>query len=106
RSLRPMLAVSGGRLVALSTPFGQQGWFYHEWIGSGSWRRFEITWKQCPRIDPADMDEELRALGQGWVDQEYGCLFTALAGRVYPDFERAIVPEQALPPGTAFGGID
>jgi hypothetical protein len=106
RSLRPMLAVSGGRLVALSTPFGQQGWFYHEWIGSGNWRRVEITWQQCPRIDPADMAEDLRAMGQGWVDQEYGCLFTALEGRVYPDFERAIVPEQPLPPGTPFGGID
>jgi hypothetical protein len=30
RSVRPMLAVSQGRLVALSTPFGQRGWFYQE----------------------------------------------------------------------------
>jgi len=28
RSVRPMLAVSRGRLVALSTPFGQRGWFF------------------------------------------------------------------------------
>jgi hypothetical protein len=27
-SVRPMLAVSGGLLVALSTPFGRRGWFY------------------------------------------------------------------------------
>ena len=27
-SLRPMLAVSHGRLIALSTPFGRRGWFY------------------------------------------------------------------------------
>src|SRR5436190_1727587 len=31
RSVRPMLAVSGGRLVALSTPFGRRGWFWQEW---------------------------------------------------------------------------
>jgi hypothetical protein len=31
RSVRPMLAVSQGRLVALSTPFGQRGWFWQEW---------------------------------------------------------------------------
>ena len=28
RSVRPMLAVSKGRLIALSTYFGQRGWFF------------------------------------------------------------------------------
>src|SRR6516165_5072360 len=32
-AVRPMLAVSRGRLVALSTPFGQRGWFHAEWTG-------------------------------------------------------------------------
>jgi hypothetical protein len=27
-AVRPMLAVSNGRLIALSTPFGKRGWFY------------------------------------------------------------------------------
>ena len=31
RSVRPMLAVSQGRLVCLSTPFGQRGFFYEYW---------------------------------------------------------------------------
>jgi hypothetical protein len=106
RSLRPMLAVSRGRLVALSTPFGQQGWFFHEWSGQGPWQRIRITWKDCPRIDPAFIADEVRAMGQAWVDQEYNCLFTALEGLVYADFERALVPGQALPPGRAVGGID
>jgi hypothetical protein len=26
-----MLAVSHGRLIALSTPFGQRGWFWQAW---------------------------------------------------------------------------
>src|SRR5215813_12014128 len=52
RSVRPMLAVSQGRLIALSTPFGRRGWFYHEWAGSGPWRRFRVTWRDCPRITP------------------------------------------------------
>ena len=30
-AVRPMLAVSGGKLVALSTPFGQKGHFWQEW---------------------------------------------------------------------------
>jgi hypothetical protein len=33
-SVRPMLAVSKGRLVCLSTPFGKRGWFFDVWHGS------------------------------------------------------------------------
>jgi hypothetical protein len=29
-SVQPMLAVSQSRLIALSTPFGRRGWFFHE----------------------------------------------------------------------------
>ncbi len=106
RSVRPMLAVSRGRLVALSTPFGQQGWFYREWIGAGPWKRLHITWKDCPRIAVEFVAEEVRAMGQNWVDQEFNCLFTALEGLVYPDFAQACVAEQPLPEGQAVGGID
>ncbi|MBI2806207.1 MAG: hypothetical protein HYX68_14595 [Planctomycetes bacterium] len=116
RSVRPMLAVSRGRLVALSTPFGQRGWFYDEWVGAGPWRRIHVPWSQCPRIAPEFVAEEVRALGQGWVDQEYNGLFTALEGLVFPEFEMAIaVPAGSasdraptLPAGTAHavGGID
>ena len=31
--LRPMLAMSKGRLTALSTPWGKRGWFHGEWMG-------------------------------------------------------------------------
>jgi hypothetical protein len=31
RTVRPMLAVSNGRLVGLSTPFGTRGWWYEAW---------------------------------------------------------------------------
>jgi hypothetical protein len=49
-SVRPMLAVSRGRLIALSTPFGKRGWFFEEWTGAAAWRRVEIRASQCPRI--------------------------------------------------------
>src|SRR5262245_58219318 len=62
RSVRPMLAVSQGRLVALSTPFGQRGWFFHEWTGAGPWKRVRVTWRDCPRITAAFIEEERRAL--------------------------------------------
>jgi hypothetical protein len=36
RAMRPMLAVSRGRLLALSTPFGKRGWFYEALLGARS----------------------------------------------------------------------
>jgi hypothetical protein len=33
-ALRPMLAMSGGSILALSTPFGKRGWYYEAWEGS------------------------------------------------------------------------
>jgi hypothetical protein len=110
RSVRPMLAVSRGRLIALSTPFGRSGWFYDEWVGTGPWQRIHIPWTQCPRITPEFIAEETRALGQAWVDQEYNCLFTALEGLVYPEFESTVSkPTDGGPwacEGQKVGGID
>jgi hypothetical protein len=31
QGIRPMLAVSGGRIVLLSTPWGKRGFFFEEW---------------------------------------------------------------------------
>lgn len=116
RSVRPMLAVSQGRLVALSTPFGQRGWFYEEWSGAGPWQRTHIPWTLCPRITPEFIAEEKRALGQAWVDQEYNGLFTAMEGLVFPEFDQAIAacglalacdPANATPQAAKqVGGID
>src|SRR5262245_19025033 len=41
-AVRPMLAVSRGRLVSLSTPFGKRGWYHDEWHGEGHWECFTI----------------------------------------------------------------
>jgi hypothetical protein len=106
RSVRPMLAVSGGRLVALSTPFGRRGWFWQEWEGPGPWKRVRVPWRDCPRIAPAFIAEEGRALGPQWVAQEYECSFAAREGLVYPDFESAVVDADPPAEGRRVGGID
>jgi hypothetical protein len=74
-SVRPMLAVSKGRLLALSTPFGKRGWFHDEWHRSGTWERVRASADQCPRISRAFLDEERQALGERWYRQEYACSF-------------------------------
>jgi hypothetical protein len=83
-SVRPMLAVSKGRFVALTTPFGTRGWFYKEWTHGTTHRKVRIPWQQCPRITADFIDEERRSFGEEWIQQEYETLFTALSGLVYP----------------------
>ena len=75
-AVRPMLAVSGGRLVALSTPFGNRGWWWQEWErGGDGWLRVKATAEECPRITAEFLAEERRHLGEWWYNQEYGCTF-------------------------------
>jgi hypothetical protein len=47
-AVRPMLAVSGGSLMMLSTPYGKRGVFFEEWIGGQGWERYEVPASQCP----------------------------------------------------------
>ncbi|MDP8947381.1 MAG: terminase family protein, partial [Actinomycetota bacterium] len=46
-AIRPMLAVSGGRLIMLSTPFGKRGVFFEEWTGGEGWERYEVPAGEC-----------------------------------------------------------
>ncbi len=41
-AVRPMLAVSGGALMMLSTPYGKRGAFFDEWTNGQGWERYEI----------------------------------------------------------------
>jgi hypothetical protein len=74
-AVRPMLAVSGGRLIALSTPHGNRGWFYDSWTGPEAWERYEVPATMVPRIAAAFLEEERRTLGEWWYQQEYLCQF-------------------------------
>ena len=74
-SVRPMLAVSGGRLVALSTPFGTRGWWYEAWRSQEAWDRYEVPATEVLRIRPEFLEEERRTLGAWWFEAEYMCRF-------------------------------
>jgi hypothetical protein len=78
-ALRPMLAVSAGRLIAMSTPHGTRGWWYEAWraaeTGREVWERLEVPASQCPRIPAAFLAEERSTMGEWWYGQEYECQF-------------------------------
>lgn len=93
RSIRPMLAVSKGQLILLSTPYGKRGHFFKEWEGGGDeWGRFKITADDCPRIDAEFLKQERRSLGERWFRQEYYCEFADVIDTVFRlgDVERSI----------------
>ena len=74
-SVRPMLAVSGGAMMLLSTPYGRRGVFHEEWTGGEGWERFEVPATECPRIPAAFLEAERRSMPDWWYRQEYGCEF-------------------------------
>jgi hypothetical protein len=97
-AVRPMLAVSAGRLLALSTPFGTRGWWHGAWTSAERWERFEIPATLCPRISPAFLDEERRSIGEFWFEQEYMCRFLDSQSQAFrrEDVDRAMSEEVAV----------
>ena len=98
-SIRPMLAVSGGRLVMLTTPFGKRGAFFEAWEqGGNAWERTKITAYDCPRISADFLAEERAALGEWWFSQEYLCEFRETTDTVFSyDVVRAAIRDD-IPP--------
>jgi len=97
-AVRPMLAVSGGRIIALSTPFGKRGWWHREWTEGGpTWERVEVPASMCLRISPAFLEEERRSLGSWFFDQEYDCRFRDAVDNIFSseDIEAAVSSDVA-----------
>jgi hypothetical protein len=72
---KPMLAVSGGQLIAMSTPWGRRGFFFQEWSEGQGWERVEIPATRCPRISKEFLEAERRTMPKPWFDSEYSCVF-------------------------------
>jgi hypothetical protein len=98
RSIRPMLAVSRGRLICLSTPFGKRGFFYEAWTGLRPWTRVRVTAEECPRISQAFLAEELAEIGERWLRQEYFCSFEDVVGAVFSSEDITAMFDCDVPP--------
>ncbi len=83
-AIRPMLAVSGGELWLMSTPFGKRGFFWETWERGGpEWQRIRVPAADCGRIPAAFLREERKAMGDRWFRQEYGCEFVEATSGVF-----------------------
>jgi hypothetical protein len=83
-AVRPMLAVSGGAVWLMSTPFGKRGFFWETWEhGGADWERIRVTGADCPRIPGAFLKEEMATMGDRWFRQEYCCEFVDSVSGVF-----------------------
>jgi hypothetical protein len=91
-SIRPMLAVSQGRIILLSTPFGSRGFFWKEYTEGEGWQRVRVTATECPRIASDWLAKERERIGSWWFDQEYLCKFVDSLDQIFSseDIMRAI----------------
>jgi hypothetical protein len=82
-AVRPMLATTRGRLIALTTPYGKRGWFYEAWTEGQDWHKVCVTAHDCPRISSEFLEDEKRELGEWIYRQEYLCEFVDTAEQFF-----------------------
>jgi hypothetical protein len=83
RAVRPMLAVSRGKLVMLTTAFAKSGFFHKAWSEEDAWVKVKVPATQCSRIPPDFLEEERRILGPRWFGMEYDCEFSDAVDQVF-----------------------
>lgn len=73
----PMLAATHGDLVCISTPNGQQGWYWQEWSGQGApgWMRVEVPYTEIQRITPEFIASQRASMSRERFSTEYECAF-------------------------------
>jgi hypothetical protein len=95
----PMLLVTRGRIVALTTPNGPRGWFHQAWTkGGDDWQRIEIPNSDCPRVLPEELEKAKRQLPGPKYASEFECAFTDAIGAVFPYDHILAAQDPALEP--------
>lgn len=92
-ALVPMLSISNGDLVLLSTPNGKIGFFWDVWDKGGQeWEKHEVPWWSCPRHDKSRLMALKNVIGQYRFGVEFECQFYDPEDAVfsYEDFEAAM----------------
>ncbi len=104
RSIRPMLAVSRGKLILMSTPWGKRGHFFEEWEKGEGWEKVQVKATECPRISEEFLEEERRSIGDWWFRQEYMCEFVETLDQVFGyDVITSSISNEVKP---LFGGVN
>ncbi len=82
-AIRPMLATTGGTLDLLSTPRGNEGFFY-DCFQSEDFYKIHIKSKDCPRITKEFLDQERKRMTKLEYCQEYEAEFLDSLMQFFP----------------------
>ena len=81
-ALEPMLTVSNGTFMLLSTPNGQTGYFYEKWhLQNSPWTNIFGTLEDCPRVSDAAIQKLRESMSEETYQQEFECKFIAAGGQ-------------------------
>lgn len=69
-AVTPMLAITRGKIILLSTPFGREGYFYRA-FGDDSFKKFHVSSEDCPRRDDNFLKMEKERMTKLEYAQEY-----------------------------------
>jgi Terminase large subunit, T4likevirus-type, N-terminal len=75
-AIAPMLAVSQGRQIDMSSPNGRRGHFYENWVNGEGIERKKILGRECPRISAEFLEQQRKKLGSTLFAQEFEGEFT------------------------------
>jgi hypothetical protein len=107
-SVTPMLAITKGKIILLSTPCGKSGYFYN-CFNNDSFLKFHISSEECPRKNQKFLDEEKKRMSKWQYAQEYLGEFIDELRQFFPTElikERMTLNEKREGTGEYFLGVD
>ena len=95
-ALLAMVAISGGRVVAMSTPWGKRGWFYDK-AQDPRWYTVTVRSDECPRWSTEDLEDFRNSRGDLTYRQECLAEFVDASGQMFntEDVDAAFHASQA-----------
>jgi len=106
-AITPMLAITRGKMILLSTPHGKEGYFY-DCFEDESFTSFHISSEDCPRKDQEFLDREKKRMTKGQYAQEYLGEFVDELRRLFSNelIDMISKLKRHLPYGNKFLGVD
>lgn len=84
QAVTPMLAVTKGSIILLSTPFGREGYFAR-CFKDPTFKKFHVSSESCPRISKEFLKQEKARMSKLQYQQEYLGEFVDDLMQLFPD---------------------
>jgi hypothetical protein len=78
-----LATVPKNKLIALSTPWGRRGWFFHEYEEGENWTRIKVDVNECPRISKEFLQEQKKRMGPIVFAREFENSFESSEASVF-----------------------